>query len=333
MPKKLTLEEFINRAKKIHNDNYDYSKVNYINNHTKVCIICPEHGEFWQTPLHHINRKQGCPICSHHQKITKQELIERANKLYDKKYDLSQIDNFSNNKDYITVFCHEKDKYGKEHGQFLTRIDKFLQGTSCPKCGGTKLKTREEFIHDAIEKHHDNYNYDKVKYIGNDIKILIKCNNCGKFFYQRPHDHLNGEGCPFCKHYKLEYEVMKKLDEMGIKYIHQFSFPDFLKRKYDICIPKLKYIIECQGEQHFKPTSFGKTDNDIYNKFKKQIDRDNEIYNIAINKNYNVIYYTNTFSFRNKENLKLNKDFYKDKKLFNNLKKLLIFIKNKYNKE
>lgn len=44
--KKLTTEEFIERARKIHGNKYDYSKVNYVNAKTKVCIICPIHGEF-----------------------------------------------------------------------------------------------------------------------------------------------------------------------------------------------------------------------------------------------------------------------------------------------
>ena len=41
-------EAFIHKAKLVHNDKYDYSKVNYIGCFDKVCIICPEHGEFWQ---------------------------------------------------------------------------------------------------------------------------------------------------------------------------------------------------------------------------------------------------------------------------------------------
>ena len=41
--KKLTTEEFIKRAKEVHGDKYDYSKVEYINSKTKVCIICPKH--------------------------------------------------------------------------------------------------------------------------------------------------------------------------------------------------------------------------------------------------------------------------------------------------
>lgn len=59
----MKLEEFIKRARAVHGDKYNYSKVNYVTNKVKVCIICPQHGEFWQTPDKHINRKQGCPKC------------------------------------------------------------------------------------------------------------------------------------------------------------------------------------------------------------------------------------------------------------------------------
>ena len=59
-----TIEEFIERAKQVHGDKYDYSKSVYINRITKICIVCPEHGEFWQTPDKHINRKHGCPFCN-----------------------------------------------------------------------------------------------------------------------------------------------------------------------------------------------------------------------------------------------------------------------------
>jgi len=63
MPKKLTKQEFIERANKIHKGRYDYSKVKYVNSKTKVCIICQKHGEFWQTPHAHITLKQGCWEC------------------------------------------------------------------------------------------------------------------------------------------------------------------------------------------------------------------------------------------------------------------------------
>lgn len=59
---RLTTEEFIERARKLHGDEYDYSKVKYVNIETEVCIICNKHGEFWQTPNNHL-RGQGCPNC------------------------------------------------------------------------------------------------------------------------------------------------------------------------------------------------------------------------------------------------------------------------------
>ena len=52
--KKKTKEEFIKEATEKHGDKYDYSKVHYVNSKTKVCIICPEHGEFWQEASGHL---------------------------------------------------------------------------------------------------------------------------------------------------------------------------------------------------------------------------------------------------------------------------------------
>ena len=58
----MTTKKFIEKAKKIHGDIYDYSLVNYVNCNTKVKIICPKHGIFMQTPLHHLSG-EGCPNC------------------------------------------------------------------------------------------------------------------------------------------------------------------------------------------------------------------------------------------------------------------------------
>jgi hypothetical protein len=60
--KKLTTIEFIEKANKIHNNYYDYSKTDYILSSQKVIITCPIHGDFKQTPNHHLDG-EGCPIC------------------------------------------------------------------------------------------------------------------------------------------------------------------------------------------------------------------------------------------------------------------------------
>lgn len=59
----LGVDKFIEKANKIHNNKFDYSNVNYINSYTKVEIVCPKHGSFFQNPGDHLHSKAGCPIC------------------------------------------------------------------------------------------------------------------------------------------------------------------------------------------------------------------------------------------------------------------------------
>lgn len=65
-------ESFIQKGKEVHGNKYDYSKVNYIDSITPVCIICPKHGEFWQKPNLHISSHCGCPKC--HQSHGEEEI-------------------------------------------------------------------------------------------------------------------------------------------------------------------------------------------------------------------------------------------------------------------
>ena len=58
----MSTEEFIQKAKAVHGDKYDYSKVEYAGSKTKVCIICKKHGEFWQIPSSHL-KGHGCVKC------------------------------------------------------------------------------------------------------------------------------------------------------------------------------------------------------------------------------------------------------------------------------
>jgi hypothetical protein len=106
--KRLTTEEFIKKVKLLHGNKYDYSKVNYINNHTKVCIICPEHGEFWQLPQNHL--KWGCKKCSGGEKLNTKIFIERSLNKHGRKYDYSKSIYQNINSD-ICIIC-------QKHGEF-----------------------------------------------------------------------------------------------------------------------------------------------------------------------------------------------------------------------
>ena len=60
---KKSREQFIEKARMVHGNKYDYSKVVYENAKKRVCIVCPEHGDFWISPNKHLSGR-GCQKCS-----------------------------------------------------------------------------------------------------------------------------------------------------------------------------------------------------------------------------------------------------------------------------
>ena len=78
--RRLTLDEFLERSKKIHGDKYDYSKVVYVNNCTPVSIIC-KHGEFTQNPNKHL-QGNGCRKCTNLEKYGIEFILQDPDKLY-----------------------------------------------------------------------------------------------------------------------------------------------------------------------------------------------------------------------------------------------------------
>ena len=131
-----TTEQFIIDAKKIHNNKYDYSLVDYINNKSKVKIICPTHGEFEQIPYSHL-RGSGCPKCKgDKQRIlcqsNKEEFTNKADKIHSNKYDYSLVD-YKNAHTKVKIIC-------PIHGEFEQKPTHHLSGKGCPKCKGDKLR-------------------------------------------------------------------------------------------------------------------------------------------------------------------------------------------------
>lgn len=184
---------FIEKAKKVHGDRYDYSKVEYVNNHTNVCIICKEHGEFLQTPGSH-KAGRNCMSCSivkraNLRRRSLQQFIDNVNKVHKFKYDYSLVGSFDRKKK-ITIMC-------PLHGKFNQNPHNHQQGQGCPDCGGSKPLTTQEFIDRAKLIHGDLYDYSVSKYNNIDDKITIICKKHGKF-YQRAYNHLKGHGCLKC---------------------------------------------------------------------------------------------------------------------------------------
>lgn len=229
-----TLEEFIQQAQLIHEDKYDYSKVNYVNTKTKVCIICPEHGEFWQKPAKHL-KGQGCPKCiGRHQ--TFEQFLQKARNTHGDYYDYSQS-NYINMTTPIKVIC-------PKHGDFEiipnVHINQKCGCHQCHESSGEKLVnsiltflnipfTREVSILNPYNSNHNfrvdfyiNYNnqnyiieynglqhYKSVKIMKGDLGLQIR---------QERDEHLR----KYCKENNINLLEIKYNDKNIQEKIEQF---------------------------------------------------------------------------------------------------------------
>jgi len=296
MPKKVTKEEWIERANKAHNNFYDYSLVDYKGMDFKIKIICPIHGIFEQRSGDHI-RGFGCFKCKY-EKLAKErsksleKFISEAKQVHGEKYDYSKVV-YINNHTKVCIIC-------PEHGEFWQTPNKHLLGSGCIKCSKLKDKIRidkinnkrheiikNEFIKKAIEIHGNIYEY-LTNYVSSNDKIQIKCKQCNTIFYQKPHAHLIGQGCPVCNQSKGENRISKLLTERNIRFILQYIFKNCRGKKrplpFDFYLPDYNTCIEYDGEHHFKPVCFNgssldkaekrfeitKLNDEIKNKFCKQ---------------------------------------------------------------
>jgi len=198
MSKKLTTEEFIEKAKKVHGEKYSYDKVKYHSSQSKIEIICHQHGVFEQTPNNHLNGK-GCLRCgaeniSTIRRSNSEDFIAKARLKHGDKFDYSFV-SYSRNKDKVKIIC-------KKHGVFEQSPNDHLSGCGCPACKAENLSVSKtsntfDFITKATLKHGDIYDYSRVNYSRNNVKVKIICPK-HEIFEQTPSDHLSGVGCPFC---------------------------------------------------------------------------------------------------------------------------------------
>ena len=285
--KRMSLAEFIFKAREVHGDKYDYSKVVYKNTRTKVCIVCPIHGEFWMTPLSHLYGRQGCPKCAG-KGLSTDEVIARFRDVHGDEYDYSKFE-FTRMKDKSVIIC-------RKHGEFLQSAEKHIYGRGCPKCAKERIgdlyrKTTEQFIEEARGVHGDKYDYSKVEYVTAHDKVCITCPTHGDF-WQRPYDHLHGHGCALCNESMLERTVSSLLSEKGIEFIPQCGRSVFAwlgGLSLDFYLPRYNVAIECQGGQHFAPIEhFGGIDN-----YNDTVERDNRKRALCEENGVRLIYFTN----------------------------------------
>jgi hypothetical protein len=192
MPVASTTAHFIEKAKFLQDDFYDYSKSKYVNQYTKVIITCRYHGDFLQTPHDHY-KGRGCMKCSLNKrrpKLQLEEIIRKANLLYNNKYSYEKSVYTGIDK-LFTVTC-------PYHGDFNLNVQNHLRGQECKHCRIHKNSlSPEEFVNKANAFHNSKFDYSKTNYRNMRLPVIIICPVHGEFSIA-PKDHLYGLGCKQC---------------------------------------------------------------------------------------------------------------------------------------
>lgn len=195
--KKLTTEEFIKKARKVHGDRYDYSKAKYVDSKTEIVIICPVHGEFKQRPDNHVNGGKGCPECGRLKTIQKQRFSQEEWMAAVAKGNpnieiLEEVVNSKTPALCVCKICNHKWKAIPEN---------IRRGEGCPECD--KLKriknqtlTHEEQVIAIAEKNPDVEVLGKI--VGSTTKVSCLCKICNYIWPVSPDNLKHGKGCPRC---------------------------------------------------------------------------------------------------------------------------------------
>ena len=295
---KLSTEEIIRRGTELYGDRYSYDKVDSLNRDKKgrVCFTCNICGkDFWERPTLFLKsnrrKKSNCPNCikdsvknrlkfkeERHLNYTNsyvhdtESFIKRLNEKFPNFYDTSKTI-YVNNTTNLILF-HDGNKIVTTPASVLGNKKPILQN---------KVHDTDSFITKARIVHNDKYKYFHTNFKSAKEKVLITCPIHGDFL-QAPNNHLNGQGCPYCKNSKLENEIKTILTEYKIDFVEKQHFKWLGKQHLDFYLPKYKIAIECQGEQHFKDVV-------IYDSKKNNIDRDTNKWNKCKNECIRILYY------------------------------------------
>jgi hypothetical protein len=229
--------KFVEKAIKIHGDRFDYRKVEYIGSHIKVCIICPEHGEFFQSPTSHLTG-YGCMKCTWKYKrgkyrlTTLEKFLTQAKEIHGDRYDYSEVE-WTNTSTPITIIC-------PVHGKFNQLPKNHIRlRCGCRKCGREIAREKVNkynttyFLTHAKKVHGDRYDYSNTQCSNATDKVEITCVVHGKFT-QNANQHLQGHGCPKCN-----FDQMAKERAMG-KQLFIDKAKELFGEKYDYS--KVEYI-------------------------------------------------------------------------------------------
>jgi hypothetical protein len=252
---------------------------------TNLDFYCPIHGNF-QKSWNSIKNSSYCPICGKLKGIDKKRNnIEDVKLAFEKENYTLISDKYINNLTPLQYICEKH----KNKGIQQMAWGSFITGQRCLYCTKERLikentKSHEEFQKEVKSLYKNKFTL-LTSYTGCKNKINIYCNDCHTEFIQAPNHLLEGHfGCN-CKPTSLgEKRIKEILDKNNNTYMQQHRFNDCKNKKmlpFDFAIfedkerTKLKYLIEYDGEQHFKPVTFGGISDELaYERFINTINND-----------------------------------------------------------
>jgi hypothetical protein len=224
--KKINTSEFVARANIIHNNKYSYPDL-YVGYQVKICIICPIHGAFNQTPAAHLFGK-GCLDCGFIERANKSrgsydDFVRRATVIHNGKYIYPDAQAYINIRTKLNIIC-------PIHSNFTQRPDQHLAGAGCIKCGHIKTAeaiviSYEEFVKRSRTAHNETYNYPDTNYIDNATPIGIECPIHG-IFKQQPKSHWDGSGCPECFRIKYSKTTEQFIEDANKIHNNRYQYPE-----------------------------------------------------------------------------------------------------------
>lgn len=256
MPRKLTRGEFVEKARRVHGDKYDYSEVEYKPYNAKICIICPIHGKFDQGGSGHLNG-QGCRLCANERtrkrqiRFTTDAFIQKCKKVHNNKYQYNNV-KYTIGTDKIEIIC-------PSHGVFHQTAGQHVKGEGCLKCSlerawKARRLTADDFIQRSKRIHKDKYDYSQVVYSNANSKVKIICPVHG-IFSQKAMSHLCGFGCRRCGLESMFASTTSNAKEFISKSqkIHGKDKYDYSKVEYKNGQTKVKIICHEHGVFCQKP--------------------------------------------------------------------------------
>ena len=232
---------FLDKAKEVHGDTYDYSKVAMVDKTTPITVICRTHGEYQIQPVNHLTGAT-CRKCKDvERRLSTKDFIKQATVIHKGKFSYEKV-NCDGGKSLVDIFCREHNDY------YQQRADLHLRGCGCPICKVERTRmTTEGFIKKVTKVHNGKYNYSKVVYTDNRGYVDIICPK-HSVFSQAADVHIQGGGCPECSREssKAEREILSYVREIkeDVLASNRRVISPF---ELDISVPKDKLAIEYNG--------------------------------------------------------------------------------------